>query len=319
MGRIIIIVILVVLAGLAGMIAEGLAVDRVRYGVAARLAHYVTPLMAAEEQGFWKQNGLEVQWFSLPGAVALQKAIVGGSIDMGSTSLPDVIQASSRGVPMVSVANLNKLDYIVWVRTESPIRSPEGLEGAKIGIIALGGMSHAYGRFLARKLGLEGKIRFVGMGGIGPDMAALMAGATDARIAPISGTLPLVLEGRVRSLVSISQYFPNEWADNGISAPKWLIDKKPDVVRRTVKAQLQGVDFMLKDRPWTLESMKKEFRFTPEVASAMFDFLVESFRPGPRITRKAVENVRDFLIEYEIISKETTPPVDELFTSRFLE
>lgn len=318
MGRIMIMVILALLAGLGGIMPEGLAVDKVRYGVAVRVAQYIVPLIAAEEQGFWKQNGLEVKWWPFRGASDLNRAIVADSIDMGSSSLPDAIQATTRGIPIVALAQLNRLDYHIWVRVDSPIKGPEDLKGAKLAIRRMGGMTHAYARFIARKLDLK-EIKIIDAGGPEAATAAMIAGRIDGRVGALASAdmLALVLERKLRSAVSISEHFPKEWAENAMTAPKWLIDKNPELVRRTVRAALQGVDFMLKNKAWSIERMKKELGFKPEVASAMFDNL--GFGPDARISRKAVENVRDFLIEYEIIPREKVPPVDEVFTNRFVE
>ena len=49
------------------------------------------------------------------------------------------------------------------------------------------------------------------------------------------------------------------------------------------------------------------------------DIVLWRLSVDPKISRKAVENVRNFLIEYKLVDEKKTPPVNELFTNRFLE
>lgn len=80
---------------------------------------------------------------------------------------------------------------------------------------------------------------------------------------------------------------------------------------------MQGVEFTLKNSPWAIEKMKELSGFPVESARLVVERLPGQFTRDGRINRKAVENLRDFLMEYEIIPRDKPLAVEELFTSEF--
>lgn len=312
------------LTGLAILLASGLslveamALEKVRLGIAFKeAAHYELPVLMAEERGFWKDNGLEVEWFSFVSGTPLTQATVAGSIDISYSSASVTIQAASRGVPMVNLAAINNLDYFIWVRSDSPIRDPKDLKGAKIAVLGFGGMNHAYALFLTRSLGMDKEIKFVTVGGGTAEIGALKVGRIDGRVGTFQTMAPFELRGEVRRAIAISSYFPKEWVDNTIAAPRWFMEKKPEPTRRTVKASRQAIEFMLKDKRAAIEKIKSRYHYSEDVARAVYEMF--NFSPDGKISRNAMENVRNFLVEYGIVDKEKTPPVEELYTTKFLE
>src|SRR3972149_2479652 len=61
-------------------------------------------VLAAEERGFWKENGLEVNWFPFRGSTEMVKAVAGGAIDAGEGDAVSLLLDVARGVPLLLVA-----------------------------------------------------------------------------------------------------------------------------------------------------------------------------------------------------------------------
>src|SRR3990172_5346000 len=68
-------------------------------------ARYVLPVTAALEQGFWKNQGVEVKWVPFDSATTMNRAVAAGEIDMGSLGMNTIITAVSAGVPQVAVGD----------------------------------------------------------------------------------------------------------------------------------------------------------------------------------------------------------------------
>lgn len=63
--------------------------------------------------------------------------------------------------------------------------------------------------------------------------------------------------------------------------------------------------------------MKAVSAYSDQVARMNYNEL--GFVTEGRVPRKAVENVRTFVISYGLVSEEKMPPVDQLYTDQFFK
>ena len=309
----------VVLYLLTALASRGLAAEKLRYGTSSKKATYSLALMAAEQKGFWKQNGLDANWTPFRGNTDLNRAIVAGAIDMGTESMTGLISGASKGIPLIAVATTGWAEYFIWVRSDSLILKPAHLKGTKFGMSRLGGGFHAYGRTVVRALGLEKDVTFVATGGHGAFLGAMKTGKIQSVIlSPLDG-ISLMLKGELRPLVSINQFLPKEKVDDVIATPRPLIDKNPGLVQKAVKSVLQGRDFVRENKPWVEKQLIETYRYTPRVADIVSKLVIMRLPLDLKITPKAVDNVRNFLIENKLIDEKKAPPVNKLFTTRFVD
>lgn len=301
-----------------GLVFAALAADKVALSTAVKVyPGYYLPVLAAEEKGFWKDNGLEVEWVPFPGTAAQFVAVAARASNIGLTPSDGAPVAAERGSPVFMVAELIPREpFLVWVKADSPYRHPRDLKGTKFGTPRLGGTSHAFGRIVARAYGIEKDMRFIGAGGLPEMYAALRAGALDVIAQPISLTVGMKMAGIIREIGSMADYLPKPWLEHVIFARKDYARSNPDLVRRTIKATLQATDFMKKDSRWTIDKMKSLSGYSEAAAKAVYDDL--EFTTTGRLERKAVENIRTIFIEYGILTKDKAPAVDDLFTNEYV-
>lgn len=299
------------------MATSGLAVDKIKFGTAIRETPvYYLPVLAAEEKGFWKQNRLEVEWVPFKTTATMHQSIAGGSINIGLDNTVALIPAIARGVPAMIVANLQTAEpAVLWVLAPSPVKEPAGLKGGKIGIISLGGAAHAYARLLTRLLGLEKEVKFVAAGGIVQNMAALKAGVIDAVVMMRFSMIPLEVKGEVRPLANLEDFVKGERTAHVVFARKDLVGGNPDLVKRVLRAIQQGIEFIKGDKDWAMEKMRLEQGLSPEAARQMYD--ITKFSSDGKMSAKALENVRNFLLEFGLVAKEKAPSLEELYTRQF--
>lgn len=310
---------ILLMATAMGLAASSLAAEKVKFATSVRaLPIYDLPMLAAEEKALWRQNDLDGEWVSFRGGGESTRALAAGAVSLVWESAPSSIQLAARGAPVLIVADTGAVqDFFLWVRGDSPFRKAADLRQAKIGINRFGGMAYAYGRFMVKTLGLEKEVKLVAEGGIVEGVAAMRAGAIDGRMSTFVTMVPLKFKGEARDILAVRDYLPKPWMDTVILARKDFLAKSPEVVKRTVATTLAAAFFVLKNREWTIQKLKSFYGYTDEIAKVIYDSL--EYSKDGRIDRRAVENVRNFLIEYEIVPKDKTPPADELFTSKYTE
>lgn len=300
-----------------GLVSPIFALEKVKLGSSVKMApaFYLSPLVA-EERGFWKENGLEVEWVPFGGPPAQIRAVAAGAISIGAATAADPVTAADRGLPVVIVAEFfAQPQFRVWVRADRPYRHVRDLKGGRISVAALGGATHVFGRIMFAAHGMEKEVRFVGAGGAAESLAALSAGAVDASVEGLFIWVTPYLEGKIRETGNPIEYLPKPWLGIVTFARRDYTRSKPDVVKRVLRGMVQSLEFMQKNPRWTLDKMKSFQGLSEEAAKLVYDWI------GPRATgkidRKGVENIRRVFMEYGILT-EKAPAVDDLFTNEYL-
>ena len=291
----------------------------VKFGTSVKMSPaYYLPVMAAEEKGFWKEQGLKVEWVPFRGAAPMMRSVAAGHINIGGSTAAGLLLPMSRGVPVVLVAEMVKrFDWFIIVRAASPVRKPEDLKGLKVGVVVLGSVEDAYGKTPLKALGLEKQIKFVSVGGIRQKYAALRSGAIKAIVA--SGTVAVrsVLQGKARAILKINDYLPKKWMEHSIFARKDFIKNQPETTKKVVNAVLASINFVTGNPSWTIGKLQSESNYSREVAQAALKHF--EFTKDGKINRDVIANLRNFAIKNGIVSGQDMPPVDNLFTRQFTD
>ncbi len=118
------------------------ALDKIRIGMGA-FSPTNSAIWVAEERGFFKKHGLEVEAIFIGGGAARSvNALLAGDIQFATAGGGPVISSILKGVDVVMIAALNnKGVHRLLVRHD--IDTPEALKGKRIGITAFGTSSHS--------------------------------------------------------------------------------------------------------------------------------------------------------------------------------
>lgn len=281
--------------------SQALGLDKLRFGTGYKQApNYNLIMWAGEEQGIWRKNGLEVEWVPFAGSGVLLRAAAAGGLDMGAGRAEAALISIARGVPAVIVGDyLSGAHFEVYVKSESPLRHPADLKGAKIALASFGSADHAIGQYLFRVLGLSGLVKFVVVGGLPSTMAALRQGHVDGIIQGFTAVAEFVTRGEIRTLVSSKGYLPKDWVDNTIFATRSLLAEKPEAVGRAVEAHFQAMEFSKANRAWTLDKLKSRMGYSEAAAEMIYE--IHFPRREKRVNPEGIKNVLNFLVEFGLI------------------
>lgn len=296
-----------------------LAAEKLAFGTAIKENPvYALPMSAIEEKGFWKEEGLEVQWVPFRGGALMYRAVAAGSINIGWGDIISHVQAMVGGLPVVLVADLQiEYPFFLWVKADSPIKEAKDLKGARIGVNVMGGVAHAMARLVAKSLGVEKEVRIVAGGGIAESIAAFKAGAMDGVVFSIYAMMPLKMRGEARELAAVRDYLPKEWSEQVLFSRKEFMETSPATVRKVVKAVLKAADFVRQNPGWSGEKMKSALNYNDEMVRTTIPLL--RYGKDGKFNHRAVENVRSFLIEYGIASADRAPAAERIYTRQFTE
>ncbi|MCF8476265.1 MAG: ABC transporter substrate-binding protein [Pseudolabrys sp.] len=98
----------------------------------------VTIVYVAEQQGFFKKHGANVEIRPFDNGTAAARAVVAGNVDMAWAPTPPVInQVSNAGVPLVAVYGMQNPDWVLG--TTETGKTCKDIAGQDVGVDSIGG------------------------------------------------------------------------------------------------------------------------------------------------------------------------------------
>ena len=217
-----------------------LAADKIRIGYSG-LSPATAMLWVTHEGKLFEKNGLSPEILFLRNNLG-QSAMIAGEIDMCSYSASLLAPARVQGADLVMIVSFQKkLNYRLVVRSE--IRTLTDLKGKVLGVTRYGTVNDSTMRLLLNKLGLdpERDVNVIQVGDSAPVVVtSLVSGKT------LHGALlqppyyNKAVESGMRVFANMEE-MDIPFQQVGLNTTQRLITKNPDIVRRAVRAVVEGV------------------------------------------------------------------------------
>ena len=231
------------------------------------------PIHLTREKGFYRAEGLDVDYVIMKPQVAMQALIAG---DVGyTTALGSTIRAAFRGVPLRVVMTI--ADKPLFALIAKPgINSVEELKGKLLGNSSFGASTDTYARALLRrfKLTLNQDVKIIALGGGTNRVAAMETGAIDAALIEAPYNVMLERKG-FRKILFVGDLIPSPLAGLGTRIEK--IQKQPDEIQRLVRATLRGIQFAKSNKQESVRSIMKWAEMDQGLAEGSYEMAVSSW------------------------------------------
>ncbi|WP_332815594.1 ABC transporter substrate-binding protein [Ramlibacter sp.] len=173
-----------VLAAPALLAQNRLEKTRVAIAVGGKAAFYYLPLTIAEQLGYFKAEGLDVEISDFAGGSRSLQALMGGSADVVSGAYEHTINLQSKNQFIQSIVLMGRAPQIaVGVSTKAmpAFKSVADLRGKKIGVSAPGSSTNMVANLVLSRAGLKAAdVSYVGVGTSAGALTALRSGQVDA-------------------------------------------------------------------------------------------------------------------------------------------
>jgi NitT/TauT family transport system substrate-binding protein len=231
------------------------------------------PHFIAKELGFYRDEGFNVEWIAMPGGLATQ-ALVAGDLHF-STSSGSSLTASLRGIKLkVVYVNLDRPLYrlLTW---RDDIRKVTDLRGKGIGVASRGDTMEGSANLLLRKYGMDPvrDVIWVALGTNGR-VSSLIAKTVDSAVLGFADSRTLQTRGYpVHEVANIGKEVKMLYT--GLATSEEMLIKRPDVVRRFIRATVKGREFLKRYKTQSLALGKKYDRAPDDVRNADYDATME--------------------------------------------
>ena len=274
----------------------------------------VTPILVAQEKGFFRAQGVTAEFQPFRGGPDLVKAVVAGQIHIGVTGATDVPVFRATGVPIRFIAAQVDGNHFTLNVTQG-VNNLADLKGKSIGVTRVGAATWVFAVMLAKQQGWEPEkdVTVVGLGGLDAQLAALSRGEIAAFIWGDGGAVT-ELQGKSKVLLRLDTVTP-KWISQGYYATDESIKANKDTMLKTLKALFQGARF-IRENPGEAAALASKTLQWPEDATARAQKI-----SGPLLSKDGVLNVEALevmqttLLEYKLQEKRV--PTADLYTTEF--
>lgn len=249
----------------------------------------------AKEMGYYAKHGLDVELLLLVGAPLAVAALVGGETPIVHTGASAVITSNLAGSGAVLIAGaINRFPYVLFVTEQ--IKRLEDLRGKHFGVSRIGSADHAAAVTVFEKMGIkENDITYVQAGNIPARLASMQGNSLQATLLQAPETLKAKEIG-LRMLLDFTK-LDVEWQQNGVATTRDYIKKKPDTLRRFMRAYADAIHYNLTNPKGAQKILQKYLAIKDErpVEEAYNEIVVKLTRRLPYPTEPGIQLFLDQL------------------------
>jgi NitT/TauT family transport system substrate-binding protein len=218
--------------------------------------------------------------------------VVTGQVEF-ATAHGSIVRAAAQGMPVKSLMVV--ADRPAYYLVAKPgIKTVGALRGRSVGIASLGGSVHLMTKeFLAQNsLDADKNVALVVTGDHNTSIQAMQNGHVDAAVISVPWQTVAEKAG-FRKLAYFGDAMRLPMA--GLGASDDNIGKKPDLLRRAVRATLRGIDFLrdAKNKNEVVGIMVGWFKVSAEQAQEAYGQMVEAYPPNGIVPDEVIEKDLD--------------------------
>jgi NitT/TauT family transport system substrate-binding protein len=297
------------------MASETAAADVLHVGKAVPEAFSFTPLDIGIRQGFFRNNGLEIQETAFAGDAKLQQAMASNSIDIGIGSGP-ALAFIVKGAPIKGVAAMAgpPLLLAIVVRPDGA-HSPADLKGKKVSVSTAGSLTYWLVSETSRRQGWGPHgIVIAPMGAMAGQIAALRRGDIDGVIMDVANAYDLEKRGEGRILVRFGDV--HDFITHVIFATDKLIASRPESIRNFLKGWFATIAFMRANKAEAVKIAAQVLQKDADIVSRAYDDVMPMFSEDGRFRAKPLAVLATSFVEMGTLPAE--PDMSKLYTEAFL-
>lgn len=209
----------------------------------------------AQEKGFFKKHGLDVEYLEFRGDKDVARALLAGEVDAAEISPAAELNAIDRGADLRFIgSSMPGFPYALYVKKD--ITSWAQLKGKTFGVSSPGSVPEIMAREMLIKKGVDpDSIQIVNAGGSGLRVKALVGGKIDAT-ASSSEYIPDADKLGIKVMALAADLLP-EYPRFVIVADEKTLKAKREATINFLAAYMEGLDYAVKHRDETLKLAAK--------------------------------------------------------------
>ena len=233
----------------------------------------ITPLIYGIEKGYYRREGIDLQFRVLRGELAVSSIVGGKDVDF-MYGAGTAITAAVRGLPMKVVSHDFK-SLLFYLMGNPAVQSGQDLKGKKVAVASLSGTGALATRASLRALGVDPDkdVTLIVIGAASIRMAALEAGSVEAAIMPVPWNFRLTQKG-FKELIFTGKVLTQPLT--GIATSRERVERNPEQIKKMLRGFLRSLKAVKEDKKDVVEFIGRRFSLDPATAEATHRIVLQT-------------------------------------------
>ncbi|MGP0092014.1 MAG: ABC transporter substrate-binding protein [Xanthobacteraceae bacterium] len=262
------------------------------------------PIFIAQEQGFLKKRGVDIDVIASRGGGEAMKAYIAGDVQLIATGFPEVGLLRSRGVDVeLFFAQLQRVPFALIGRKDRNITSVADLKGRTVAVTSPGSLTWILTRYFIKLQGMDPDrdVVLVSVGGGGEILGALQSNRADAAMV-FEPFITIALQQELATVVVDVAAQLDAFSSAPLVTSKAFVEKSPKEAQAIVDALTEALNYLHSEKEGTLQLAQKKFPGAkPEVLKAALDRMERIFSRDGKFSRGNVERTQQICKDLGII------------------
>ena len=331
MTRKICMVFIAILFAVTGIFGVASAAPKVTVTFSS-IGYLYTPFFIAQDLGFFKENGLEIEEVRTGSGSKAAMIVISGDAQFYLGTIDKITKAKAKGLDLLGVcAIMTRMGSTVIIRKgvkpgieNLPLREkvPQ-MKGLTIGVTGRGSGTDVLARYILKNysnLDPEKDVNLMPIGKASAYYASIKTGKVDIAIRSEPVPANCVQKFGARYLVDIvggEIPFFSDYLYISVIGMKDYIGQNPDITRAFVKSIIKALRLIRENPDKALQVMKKRM---PKVDPALHDLIWKShklaYSPDGTMSKSGVNAGQEFIMFLKKVKK--IYPFNEIVTNKYL-
>ena len=254
-GLAIAVVIGALLAALAVSGGAQVETPKLTLAVGGQPLYIYLPLTLAQQLGYFKEAGVDVDIVDVAGGAKALEALLGGSASVTCGFVDHTIEMQAQGKSIKMFVLYDRYPGLALAVTKAGqakgIKSIAGLLGARIGVTAPGSSTHFFAQYLLAKNGIPvDQESYIGIGTAATAVAAARRGLVDALV-NVDPTITILTKGGdaqiladARTTLGTLRVFGGPYPAGGLYTTPAFMERNPKTVQALTTASVKALHWI---------------------------------------------------------------------------
>jgi NitT/TauT family transport system substrate-binding protein len=243
------------LAALTGSGSAQVETPKLTLAVGGQPLYIYLPLTLAQQLGYFKEGGVDVDIVDVAGGAKALEAILGGSASVVCGFIDHTIEMQAQGKSIKMFVLYDRYPGLVLAVTKAGqakgIKTAGDLRGAKIGVTAPGSSTNFFAQYMLAKSGIAADdASYIGIGTAATAVAAARRGVVDALVNVDPTITILAKSGDVqiladtRTTLGTIRVFGGPYPAGGLYTTPAFMERNPKTVQAMATASVKALHWI---------------------------------------------------------------------------